>query len=160
MVVFLFALLKKYDPEIKSLRDVRPAIVKKHQKELPGKVYQRCLYVSEEIERVELACSDLARKDMDSFGARMYETHQGLSELYEVSCKELDYLVNIAQESGVVRGARMMGGGFGGCTINLVEKKAAGHFIDEITSKYTRKMQKEPGIFRVAIRNGTSPVEI
>jgi galactokinase len=153
-------ILKKHYPEIKSLRDINAPTIRKHKNELPGKVYDRCLYVTEEIERVELACSDLVKKNMDSFGKRMYETHKGLSEQYEVSCRELDYLVDIARETGVARGARMMGGGFGGCTINLVEKKSAGHFIDEITEKYTRKMQKEPGIFRVAICNGTSPFEI
>ncbi|HLF33189.1 MAG TPA: galactokinase, partial [Cyclobacteriaceae bacterium] len=153
------AILKRSDKRISSLRDVSPAMITSHEVELPEKVFMRCRYVADEIRRVETACRDLEMNDINSFGAKMYETHAGLARIYEVSCDELDFLVEIAGDSGVT-GSRMMGGGFGGCTINLVNREVAEAFIDKILKKYSRKFQIEPLIYRVNIKNGTSMIRL
>ena len=149
------SLLKKYDPGLSSLRDVPVEMVREHKHEIPEMVYNRCLYVTEEIERVEKACIHLEKGELEAFGKLMYETHNGLSKMYAVSCAELDYLVNIAKESSVT-GARMMGGGFGGCTINLVPRKEIDRFVETVQSRYERKFQIEPIVYRVGINAGTS----
>lgn len=153
------AILQRYNPAIKSLRDVSVAMVEEHRNELEGKIYQRCLYVVGEIERVQVASHDLERGDLDAFGAKMYETHEGLSKLYEVSCPELDFLVTEARKTGDVTGARMMGGGFGGCTINLVKSAKSGSFIKEMQSRYKAKFDIDMPAYRVKVVDGTGPVE-
>jgi galactokinase len=112
--------LKKFLPEIKNLRDVKPEDIEHFKSELSEKVFSRCKYVTEEIIRVKAAGKDLMNGDLGLFGEKMYATHEGLSKLYEVSCSELDFLVNQTKDNPHVLGARMMGGGFGGCTINIV----------------------------------------
>jgi galactokinase len=151
-------ILRKYDDSIHSLRDVKPETVKDHQSKLPDPVFRRCLFVTEEIGRVEAACIDLEKADMNAFGEKMYETHTGLSKMYEVSCPELDFMVEIALESRVVAGARMMGGGFGGCTINLVDNRKVDQFVTRVKDQYKRKMKIDPAIYRVQIMGGTSVV--
>jgi galactokinase len=118
------------------------------------KVYARCKYVIQEIIRVNRACDVLLKDDFTTFGQLMYETHDGLSRLYEVSCTELDTLVNIARTDKHVIGARMMGGGFGGCTINLVKKEGTEGFIDLVMKEYKRLTGIETEIYRVAISDG------
>ena len=130
------SLLQKYYKDIHSLRDVTIDMLIEHQSDFDPIVYKRCKYVVEENQRLLEACDALSANNLEHFGELMYNTHQGLKEDYEVSCKELDLLVNIAEESGVVLGSRMMGGGFGGCTINIVEKPNEDHFIEIAASKY------------------------
>jgi galactokinase len=124
-------------PNINSLREatleildatVRPAVF--------PKVYNRCKYVIQEIDRTQLAAIDLQNNDLEQFGKKMFATHEGLSQLYEVSCPELDLLAQWAKEETSIIGARMMGGGFGGCTINLIQKDKAASVIETITDKY------------------------
>src|SRR5690606_11835843 len=103
-----------------------------HKSEFTVKVYQRCLYVVREIARVQAASADLKAGNLKGFGVKMFETHDELSHLYEVSCKELDFLVGEARSFGGVLGARMMGGGFGGCTINLVRRVDTEEFVRKI----------------------------
>jgi galactokinase len=153
------AILKRNDIRIKSLRDISPAMIRSHVGKLPEKVFMRCLYVAEETGRVEAACRDLEGNDINSFGAKMYATHTGLARMYEVSCEELDFLVEIAGESGVT-GSRMMGGGFGGCTINLVTREGSEAFIDNVLKKYSRKFRVAPSIYRVKVKNGTSMISL
>ncbi len=114
------ALIQQYYPQVQSLRDVSIKMLDDHvaQNKL---VYNRCRFVVEEIGRLLAACVDLQQNDIISFGKKMFETHEGLSKLYEVSCNELDILVEIAQHNPAIIGARMMGGGFGGCNINIVK---------------------------------------
>ncbi len=152
------ATLQKYYPDIKSLRDVTVGMLQEHAAEFDGKVYQRCLYVVEEIERVQRASEDLKRGDLESFGKKMYETHGGLSGQYEVSCAELDFLVEEAKKFDGVIGARMMGGGFGGCTINLVNKTSTEKFIRHMASAYKEKFNIEMPAYRVDIVDGTGRV--
>lgn len=88
----------------------------------------------------------------------MFATHAGLSKDYEVSCKELDYLVEQVQHNSSVIGARMMGGGFGGCTINIIQKEEAGALIEKITGQYRNAFQKELKSYTVQIEEGTSVI--
>lgn len=152
-------ILKSFYPNIASLRDVSSATVVKHKTDLPAKVYNRCLYVTEEIERVVAASKDLNNGDIKAFGKKMYATHDGLSKLYEVSCVELDFLVDCAKSNNVVIGARMMGGGFGGCTINIVHSSAVKSLEKEIREKYFQRFGIELKIYEVKIKGGVSQVE-
>jgi galactokinase len=119
------------------------------------KVYQRCKYVVEEIARVQLAVQDLAKGDMQAFGKKMFETHEGLSKLYEVSCPELDFLVEAVANNENVLGARMMGGGFGGCTINIIKKTAVEEITKALSAKYNQVMHKELSYYITSIEDGT-----
>lgn len=152
------SILKKYYPEVNSLRDASETMVLKHKAEMPGKVFDRCLYIVQEIERVQQAGKDLERHDLVSFGKRMFETHEGLSKKYEVSCKELDFLAEEAKKISGVLGARMMGGGFGGCTINLVADDALEAFKSQIVRAYyqTFSIVTEPLVVKVLDGVGVS----
>ncbi len=150
------AILKKYYPSVNSLRDATEDMVRKHKDELKGKVFDRCLYVVQEIARVQLASQDLERHDLKAFGEKMFETHEGLSKLYEVSCPELDYLVEQAKAFSGVWGARVMGGGFGGCTINLVKKEEVGSFLSTVRQAYSDRFGIAMETYIVNIKDGTS----
>lgn len=152
------SILQQHYPEVKSLRDASVEMLEQHRSEFPGKVYDRCLYVVQEIQRVQQASADLDKNDLKGFGKKMYETHEGLSSLYEVSCKELDFLVAEARKSDSVLGARMMGGGFGGCTINLVRNDRADAFISEMQSKYRKAFSIDMVPYRVRVVDGVSRV--
>lgn len=147
--------LQNHHPEIKSLRDGDLPMLNKYMGDFTPVVFQRCKFVLEENIRVEAACDDLINDDFQSFGQRMYESHYGLRDLYEVSCEELDVLVKIAETDDGVYGSRMMGGGFGGCTINLVEKSAVEEFMDEIQNKYKEKVGEDVEIYQASISDGT-----
>jgi galactokinase len=150
------SILKKHDPSVFTLRDVSLSFLKKYKDEIPPLVYQRCNYVVKEIARVEAACKDLLKGDLAAFGQKMYETHTGLSHYYEVSCPELDFLVKKAKKETAVFGSRMMGGGFGGCTINLVKTDAIPQFIDNMTTAYFKKYKIDLKTYVVTISNGTT----
>ena len=156
------AILKKYDPSVLSLRDVSFEFLLSHQKDLSEVVFKRCKYVVEEIERVEKACKALINNDLETFGALMYATHDGLNLEYEVSCPELNYLVEKARlyPYPSVLGARMMGGGFGGCTLNLVKKEAADDFISTLSKAYFEKFNIDMLAYKVVIENGTMLLDI
>ncbi|RFS18310.1 galactokinase [Emticicia sp. C21] len=145
-------------PQVDSLRDVTMHMLRSHADKLPQIVYNRCRYVVEEINRVELACKDLLNDDFVAFGEKMYETHDGLSELYEVSCEELDFLVEQTRDNEAVAGSRMMGGGFGGCTINLVKKEAVDDFLVEMGKAYESQFGQKLESYRVAITNGVEEI--
>jgi galactokinase len=150
------SILKAHYPSIQSLRDVTREMIEAHRAEFSSKEYDRCTYVVAENQRVLLAADDLAKGDLASFGQRMYETHDGLSRLYEVSCLELDFLVDEAKKFGGVIGSRMMGGGFGGCTINLVQKGRVNEFIETLSSAYRKNIHRDMHAYVVALRDGTS----
>jgi galactokinase len=150
------SILKKYYPEIKSLRDVSGEMLTKHKNEFQGKVFNRCWYVVSEIDRVQKASRDLENGDLKAFGKKMFETHEGLSKLYEVSCPELDFLVDEAKKSDAVLGARMMGGGFGGCTINIVRKDIMDQFTAHLTRMYKQAFSIDLATYPVKIKEGTS----
>ena len=114
---------------------------------------KRAHYVIGERERVLGVCKALEAGDYETVGKLMYETHHGLSEEYEVSCEELDYLNDLAKEAGVT-GSRIMGGGFGGCTINLVSEELYDNFIKTVYQNYPQKFGKKPIVIDVVIGDG------
>ncbi len=142
-------------PTVKSFRDVHPAMVEQNKSSFPENVYKRCIYVTGEIERVVDACKALAENDLSTFGKKMYETHDGLQHDYDVSCQELDFLVDLTRDNPAVLGSRMMGGGFGGCTVNIVEKKNAEKFLAAMKLAYENKYKKELVTYNVELTNGT-----
>ena len=150
-------LLKKYDANVKSLRDVTKDVLFARKNEFDPVVFKRCKFVVEEIQRVLDACSALENKDLKEFGKLMYQTHTGLRDEYEVSCRELDILVDIAKESDVV-GARMMGGGFGGCTINIISKEDTDLFIKTAEETYRSQTNIELKTYSVSIEKGTTVI--
>jgi len=113
----------------------------------------RAKYVIEETQRVREVSDALERGDYETVGAKMYETHHGMSKLYEVSCEELDFLNGVAREHGVT-GSRVMGGGFGGCTINLVKDELYDSFIADAKRQFKDKFGHEPKVYDVVISDG------
>lgn len=150
------AILKKSFPSIHSLRDVSLEQLEKHVNELPELVYRRCRYVVTEKDRLLKGCGELQKGDLASFGKLMYTTHQGLSKDYEVSCPELDFLANAARQIPEVAGTRMMGGGFGGCTINIVETGSVDTFIKQIQEAYNNQFDKIPEVYITQIEDGVT----
>jgi galactokinase len=153
------SILQKFDPEIKSLRDVSLDYLDGHKNEFDTVVYRRCSYVIKENERLLNGCEDLKKNDMVSFGKRMYQSHEGLRDDYEVSCNELDILVDIASKESSVLGARMMGGGFGGCTINLVNQNGIVNFIEIVKEEYFKKVGTELKVYVTSIKGGTEVIK-
>jgi galactokinase len=148
--------LRRYDPKITSLRDVQLELLSQHRGDLDPVVYKRCEYVVRENMRVGQACNDLERNDFRSFGERMYQSHKGLRDDYEVSSPELDVLVELATGIDGVLGARMMGAGFGGCTINLVEQAHVDGFVEQIQRGYRERLGKEIKVYVTSIESGTA----
>lgn len=153
-------ILQKYDDSITALRDVSLELLKRHQNEFDPVVFKRCLYVVKENLRVEEAFSALAKNNIKALGDLMNQTHIGLRDNYEVSCKELDQLFDLAQKSDDVIGARMMGGGFGGCTINVVKKGKVDSFKEEVIRDYYDVKGIDPEIYVVKIKDGTGLMQI
>jgi len=148
--------LKAYYPEIFSLRDVSLEMLMQQAHHLEPMVYKRCEYVIKENDRVQKACKALRQGDLPSFGNQMYLTHAGLRDGYEVSCRELDFLVELTKNDKDVLGARMMGAGFGGCTINIVESSYTGNFMERTIKAYSEKFDKELRCFTTEITDGTT----
>ncbi len=138
---------------VDTLRDADMAMLESAKSDISAEDYMRAKFVIEEKERVLDVCNALGRGDINTVGRLMYETHAGLSKDYEVSCEELDFLNDIAKECGVT-GSRIMGGGFGGCTINLVANDKYDHFIATAKEKFHAKYGHEPKIYDVIISDG------
>ena len=156
-------ILKKHNPHIASLRDVSPNFLKQHRAELPETIFKRCKYVVEEIERVELACEALQRNDLPALGALMFQCHDGLNLEYAVCVPETNFLVDRAQTfkpHGTVLGARQMGGGFGGCTINLVKTNVLEQFSQETAAAYRQAFDIDLKIYPVRLTAGTELVSL
>ncbi|MFZ4398796.1 MAG: galactokinase [Bacteroidales bacterium] len=143
----------KYN-EVKSLRDVSIEMLEEFIDEMSIETYKRCLYVVSEIDRLQKACKALKLNDFITVGRLMFETHDGLQLLYEVSCKELDFLVQIAKEFKGAIGSRVMGGGFGGCTISLVETYKEQDFIEQSSNKFKAEFGYLPHVHEVKIADG------
>lgn len=150
--------LQTFYPEIRSLRDVTMAMLDEHLRDTQPLIYQRCAYVVQENQRLLDGVAALEANNIPAFGQLMYGSHEGLSNWYEVSCPELDILVEIARQQPGVLGARMMGGGFGGCTINLVQANALDAFSRVITEQYKAKTGKDTYLHVCKLQNGTSIV--
>ena len=146
-------IISQKHPEVKSLRDASIEMLEEVKGEITGDEYKRARYVIGEVERVLAVCDALKNDDYEMVGKMMYETHYGLSKEYEVSCEELDFLNDVAKEAGVT-GSRIMGGGFGGCTINLVAEELVDNFKKLAKEKFAEKYGKEPIIIDVVIGDG------
>ena len=142
---------------VETLRDAELADLEKVKDSISEEDYNRAKYVIEEKQRVLDVCDALEKGDYETVGDRMYKTHEGMSKLYEVSCIELDYLNDIAKECGVT-GSRIMGGGFGGCTINLVKDELYDNFIATAKKKFAEKYGHEPQIYDVVISDGARKI--
>ena len=151
--------LQTFYPDIKSLRDVTMAMLDQHLRDTEPLIYRRCAYVVQENARLLAGVEALEANDIATFGQLMYGSHEGLSKNYEVSCPELDILVDIARTHPGVFGARMMGGGFGGCTINLVREEALDSFTELITKQYEAQNTKGTYLHVCKIQNGTGIVK-
>jgi len=151
-------LQKKGHDEITSLRDASKEMLLSCKEDMDATVLKRCLYVVEENARVITACQKLEQKDFEGFGSLMYASHQGLSQEYEVSCAELDFLVDYTKDKDNVLGARMMGGGFGGCTINLVEEEGIEDFIKSTEAAYLKETGISLKTFVTEIKDGAGKV--
>lgn len=145
--------IAKCHPEVEFLRDATMNMLKEVKNELSEEDYMRAKYVIEETQRVRDVSDALERGDYETVGEKMYETHHGMSKLYEVSCEELDFLNEVAKEHGVT-GSRVMGGGFGGCTINLVKDELYDSFIADAKLKFKEKYGHEPKVYDVVISDG------
>ncbi|MFE7084767.1 galactokinase [Sphingobacterium spiritivorum] len=145
-------------PEVKSLRDVTIEMLDEVVKKRDEDVYIKCRYVVEENLRVVAACQAMEKGDLVSLGQHIYASHKGLSKAYQVSCEELDFLVDATYAYPDVLGARMMGGGFGGCTINLVKKDFSDQFIKEISESYQQQFVVSLTPYIVETADGTTRI--
>ena len=140
-------------PEVKFLSDATMEMLDEVKNAISEEDYRRAEYVIGEKQRVLDVCEALEKGDYDTVGDRMYGTHHGMSKLYEVSCEELDFLNDVAKECGVT-GSRVMGGGFGGCTINLVKEELYDDFIAKAKQQFAAKFGHEPKVYDVVISEG------
>ena len=146
--------IAKTHPEVTLLRDATFEMLEEVKDKVSEEDYKCAYYVIGETDRVLAVCDALQKGDYETVGQKMYETHEGLSKNYKVSCEELDFLNDIAKECGVT-GSRVMGGGFGGCTINLVKEDLYDKFIATANVKYAEKFGKKPGVIDVVIGDGS-----
>ena len=154
------AIIKANYPEVTSFRNCTEKMVFSLKDTLGEIIFNRCLFVVQEIERVELAVRALTDGNIEQLGDLMTKTHYGLSELYEVSCPEMDFLVTEANTIPEIIGARMMGGGFGGCTINLVKKENVNAVIEKMRRAYATQYNIDLKYYKIKIAKGTSEYAI
>ena len=147
------AAIRKNHPEVEFLSDAKRVWLDEVRDEISREDFLRAEYVIGEVQRVLDVCDALERDDYETVGELMYQTHFGLSRLYEVSCEELDFLNKLARKLDVT-GSRVMGGGFGGCTINLVKDELYEDFVNAVTTQFTEKFGHAPKIYPVVIADG------
>lgn len=152
------AWVKEHSPAVNALRDITVQQLKAYVLPKSELVYKRCLFVVEEIGRLETACTALRQGHLQELGKKMFATHEGLSRQYEVSCKELDFLVDFVKDYPAVIGARMMGGGFGGCTINLIKEDAIDALLTAVTPAYGKATGLTLDYYIASIENGTEVI--
>lgn len=153
------SIIQKDNPDVQSLRDVDFDLLEKYKEQLNETVYKRSCYVIEENERVIEATKALKEEDLKRLGELMYQSHEGLQHQYEVSCKELDFMVDFSRDKEYIYGSRMMGGGFGGCTINLIENEHINQYVEELSQAYKEKYGIDPDVIRVLPDAGTTIVK-
>lgn len=152
------AWIQEHHPDVQTLRDVNVQMLTQYVFPRDPLVYQRCRFVVEENLRLLSVCEDLERGDLVQLGKKMFATHDGLSKQYEVSCTQLDFLVDAVRAETGVLGARMMGGGFGGCTINLIEQTQVEAITQRLAQAYQRSMKLELTAYTVKTADGTSTI--
>ncbi len=150
------SIIQKTYPSIFSLRDVTLEMLTALKTELPSVIFERCLYIVEENQRVLDAIEYLKNDKIKEFGNLLYQCHEGLRDKYEVSCPELDFLVDYSRSKEYILGSRMMGGGFGGCTINIIENVHIDDYIDEVSKAYEKQFGIPLGAFETTPSIGTT----
>ena len=146
--------------EVESLRDATMEMLNTVADKLAENVFRRCRHIILESERVQVATKALVDKDFIKLGDLIYQSHDSLQNDYEVSCKELDYLANWTKDKPYVLGSRMMGGGFGGCTINIIKKDEVDHFINVISTAYKKQFGIDLTPYSVSIEDGAGVVAL
>ena len=149
--------IAKRHTEVKLLRDANPEMLEEVKNEVSAEDYLRADFVIGEIQRLLDTCEALKKGDYETVGRKMYETHEGLSKKYEVSCPELDFLNDQAKKHGVT-GSRVMGGGFGGCTINLVKDEKVADFVKSASEAYEKEFGIQPKVYDVVIKDGARKI--
>ena len=149
-------LLSRWHPGIRALRDISPEQLAGHAEDIPETLYRRCQHVVLENERTQRSARSLLAGDLEDVGQQMRASHRSLRDLYEVSCAELDAMVELAEGLPGHYGGRMTGGGFGGCTVNLVETARADAFASEIACRYQKATGIEPEVYIFSAANGAS----
>jgi galactokinase len=149
---------KKLDVE--TLRETTETDLKKIIHKVSPANYQKALYVIQEIDRTIKAAKAIENNDLKTLGSLLYQSHNGLSNQYKVSCDELDFLVTQAKKNKKVLGARMMGGGFGGCTINLVSKSETNAFTKTVSKSYKEKFNKECSVYKIKLTDGVQKIKL
>lgn len=144
---------------ISALRDISIEALEKSKNDITTSDYRKVSYVVEEIDRVHQFKEAIATSDLIKIGALIYTSHKGLSQKYQVSCEELDFLVDTTRSNQNILGGRMMGGGFGGCTINLIHKNEIGSFSKSISNSYREKFGKDCSIYHVKLSEGTRLIQ-
>ena len=145
--------------KIETLRDATAADLEKIIDKVTPENYQKALYVIQEIDRTQKAAKAIEENDLETLGALIYASHDGLQKQYKVSCNELDFLVDQAKKNKNVLGARMMGGGFGGCTINLIARSEVKAFSETVSKAYKNKFNKECAVYFIELSDGTHLVK-
>ncbi|MHC1592302.1 MAG: galactokinase [Candidatus Helarchaeales archaeon] len=153
-------LLKRYLPEIKTLRDVNEEDFNRLQKYLPQPIRNRCKHVILENERVLDVVELLKKNKINEIGSLLYDSHESLRDLYEVSCPELDFIVNFIQKEKGVIGGRLTGAGMGGCAFAIVEKNAVERLQESMTREYLKKFKRKLDVYPCTIPNGVEKVDI
>lgn len=149
-------LIRKHHADVESLRDGTPEMLSNYIRD--PLIFRRCKYVVEENQRLLAGCDDLQKGDLKAFGEKMFRTHEGLRSEYEVSCPELDFLVDAVKNNKAVAGARMMGGGFGGCTINIIKEDAIDELISVLSNDYEKVINRKLTVYIVETVDGTSSI--
>ena len=150
--------IQKYLPDVQLLRDVTLEELEAHRNEIDPVSFLRCSFVIRENQRLLDACAAMEKGNFEEVGRLIYATHDGLSRDYGVSCPELDFIVDIAREHESVLGARMMGGGFGGCVIALVKKEGVAAYIADVKKRYQVRFDKDPRVIEVKISDGAREI--
>jgi galactokinase len=149
-------ILTQWYPDIRALRDVSVAQLEQHVGEIPEVIYRRCLHVVSENQRVLKGAKYMTDGDVDQFGGLMRESHRSLRDLFEVSCRELDVMAEIAETLPGYCGGRMTGGGFGGCTVNLVQAADTQRFAEQISQGYQAAIGIKPDVYVCSAASGAS----
>ncbi len=153
------AIIQKEYPSYSSVAEIPKEVLHQFKTELDFKTFDRLFYVIDENQRTIDACAALKSKDLKKLGEKLYESHEGLRHRYEVSCEELDFLVDFSKDFEGVIGSRMMGGGFGGCTINLVHEDTFDEYIEVVSNSYKNKFNVDLTPLRVAIGDGVKRIK-
>jgi galactokinase len=150
--------VKQHEPQVNSLRGVTEYMLDKYVLPKSKLIDSRSRFIVQEIQRLQQGCEDLENGNINALGKKMFATHEGLSGMYDVSCRELDFLTGFVKNNDAVIGARMMGGGFGGCTINLVKEHEIEKLITALQPAYEAAMHLPLTYYIAGVEEGTTVI--